>query len=91
VVEAVDKLSDKMQKIMENDMQTKAAGLMQSIDYQQVLTGDGGLSGAVDNSKGTIIDTTSGVESSIPVTTPQKPRNKSGSSSSSRGGGKKPS
>ena len=33
------KLGDKMQRVMENEMEGRAVDLMQSIDFQEVLTG----------------------------------------------------
>lgn len=73
-MDAVGKLGDKMQKIMEHDLEAKAAGLMQSIDFQQVLTGEGGDSNSSRNGD-------DGIEISVDTrtngaTTPQKPRKK---------------
>ena len=79
VVTAVGKLGDKMQKLMEHDMEARAAGVMQSIDFEQVLTGAGeGTRGHIDS---TII---SGTDSKNVVTTPQKPRRNGGGGSTKR-------
>jgi len=57
-------------------MEAKAAGLMQSIDFQTVLTGEkeSGSSSTGDTDREVSVD-----KSSIGATTPQKPRKKEGS------------
>ena len=81
------KLSDKMQKIMERDMEAKAAGVMQSIDFQNVLTGERGTGTRSDRDtcRGVTVD-----NSSIGATTPQKPRKKDAGKDADRKAKKRP-
>ena len=41
VVEAVGELGDRMQRLMEEEMKGRAAGVLQSIDFEEILTGSG--------------------------------------------------